>query len=375
MKKTAVRFILVAVVAALLLSACSEERVLPSATPIATANVTPQPPLSPSPSMRPRPTDSAEVISYYPVTDFLPLADIFIRYSSKLSAADRNVYVEFFDEELHAVQRKILSSEGPIMEVLRCEDGKLIRTHLNKNIGYTYNFINSSPNDDEILLSEPIKVSNQWKIKGGTREITAVDKLVSIPIGSFSTVEISTYYDDGSRCVQYYMRSVGLIAQYDLDEKGLLSSVYEATFREKNNGFPQRVRFYFANMEKGIVNSIMREVLFSPHTDPKLRFATELRNVPGASGLIPLSPNVRILSIVPNFKGGVSVDFSHQLISEMDLGADGENLLLSAIAKTFAEYYQANRVFVTIEGGPYESPYKKLPLGKSIVIEMDTDNS
>lgn len=56
-----------------------------------------------------------------------------------------------------------------------------------------------------------------------------------------------------------------------------------------------------------------------------------------------------------NEDGRVYVDFSRDLVEEMNAGSGTEMLILQAIVNTIGEYYGVEEVVLTVEGNPYES--------------------
>ena len=371
---------LLALALAAVLCGCSPAAVTePTGTPSATPTVTQTPPAldpvppptatptlvpaTPTPSPTPDPTPTPTPIQYE-LTSFLPLEDLHIKYEIEPGGGTEETYVEYIGSNEHSVQHRIFSSlrSSPSVQVLKCIDGKLMRTYTRDKVGYTYRYLKNKSDDPEVLLQEPIVQGESWQVTGGTRTITNVDKILDLSVGSYRTVEVSTTYDDGSRMYQYYAPDFGLVAEYRY-ENGVEVSRMEAVSRETDRGFSQRICFYFAQPQTESIRSIIRTVTIKPNASMGSRFMNQLRSVPSGSGLIALD-GVSIRSISLDSKG-VHVDFADSLITTIsDIGRASEGLLLTALANTFCDYYQTERFYITIEGELYESPYRFLQEGE-----------
>ncbi len=88
------------------------------------------------------------------------------------------------------------------------------------------------------------------------------------------------------------------------------------------------------------------------------RFVNQLRTVPSGKGLLALD-DLSIKSIRLDGRGYVHVDFTSSLTNIVSsVGRATESLILIALTNTFCDYYQTNRLYITIAGEQYESPYR-----------------
>lgn len=330
----------------------------PSPTPVADLTPSPTPGLDPTPSPSPPPSPTPTV---YEISDFLPTDDLHIRYESRLSGGHIETYVEYADENgsARAVQHRVISgaSDSPKVRVTRCENGRITVTYQKSEVGYTYRFLDHSSNFEDILLMEPVEIGNSWPISGGTRTITAVDHIIDLPIGPYRAVEVTTSYDSGMTTLQYYVPAIGLVAEYTL-ENGEYTDSYEATLLSTDQGFSQLIRFYYAQPGSDSVRYENRWVNIKPNSSMGSRFVNQLRTVPSGKGLLALD-DLSIKSIKLDGKGYVHVDFSSALTKIVSsVGRATESLILIALTNTFCEYYQTDRLYITVAGGQYESPYR-----------------
>lgn len=339
----------------------------PTATPTTPPTATPTP--TPTPTATPEPTPVV-----YDLESFLPTGDLHISYTDENGVVALETYVEYADEAEEAVrvQHRVITrdSDSPYVQVTQCRSGQLVRTYLKPQVGYTYNVLGSTQNEEEALLCEPVTLGTEWEVKGGTRAITAVDRIIDVSLGSYRAVEVTTRYDDGSRTVQYYVPDFGLLCEYGYAASGERTHVLEASTQESDQGFTQLIRFYFVQPYTSSIRYQSRRVTIMPNASMGSRFINQFRTAPSGSGLITLD-DVSINSIRLDSHGYVHVDFSSSLITTVSsIGRTSEGLLLTALANTFCEYYQTSRMYITVNGGLYESPYRFLMDGEYLSPDL-----
>lgn len=76
----------------------------------------------------------------------------------------------------------------------------------------------------DVLLKAPIKEGTTWETTERTREITAINKTITVPAGTFHDVlevKIGSKNDDSDTVTyEYYAKNIGLIKQKTVDELG-----------------------------------------------------------------------------------------------------------------------------------------------------------
>lgn len=289
-------------------------------------------------------------------SDYLPFEDILLRYYDPVSGRTIESAIEFFSEETGLVQRHFTGGEESSIEVSEYDNGAIVRRYTLAGIGYFQNFTPLfEPGERETLIAEPIAVGTKWVIPGGIREITALNKRVSFPnnFGEFSVLEVTTNYANKSVMVQQYMKNVGLVAETLTDPDGNFVRRMQVIEREKGHTITKVVRFYYVYPEAGELRYIDREITLRTNIDLKAKFGDEWRNVPPGSGLIPLSPDVRIIRMNPH-GDSIIVDFTNEIVANMRLGPQGERLLLQAVTNTLCDYYKLNRVYPYVGGVAYK---------------------
>ena len=83
-----------------------------------------------------------------------------------------------------------------------------------------------------------------------------------------------------------------------------------------------------------------------------------------------LSPNAKIKSLYLNKDGMVYVDFTKELVSEMNPGAGYESMILQCITNTLGRYYGVNKVYITVEGKPYKSGHIEMKEGEPFIVNL-----
>ena len=68
----------------------------------------------------------------------------------------------------------------------------------------------------------------------------------------------------------------------------------------------------------------------------------------------------------------VYVDFTKNFVSEMNVGASFESMILQSITNTLGQYYGA-KVYITLEGKPYSSGHISMKKREAFIV--DTSNA
>ena len=223
-----------------------------------------------------------------------------------------------------------------------------------------------SRNMDEILLKEPIKVGTSWTLSdGGIRSITAVDKLIKTPAGEYNALEITTKREDYI-IRDYLVKNIGYVkTEFNVND-GEYPVMSELELIEKGAPIKQTIRFYYLEFSKDRVVYIDRAIEIYTNEDMKLLFEKGLKTIPENSDLSKtLSPNAKILGLILDDKNGtVTVDFSDELLKEMNAGTTFESMLITSITNTFGNYFQKTKVIISVEGKPYQSGHFLLKEGE-----------
>lgn len=66
----------------------------------------------------------------------------------------------------------------------------------------------------------------------------------------------------------------------------------------------------------------------------------------------------------------VYLDFSKELVSEMNAGSAYETMILQCITNTIGIYYGVHKVYITIEGKSYESGHIAKKKGEFFTVDL-----
>lgn len=258
------------------------------------------------------------------------------------------------------------------ISVLEYKDGQLTEVFMRPETYFRENMLDKkSESAGEILLKEPLKVGTTWKNPSGqTSEITGVDLDVETPLGVFAAIEVTKTEED-SISRSYYAKNIGLIKQEFVgnDDSYLVS----ATLETRNEETPEVVVIKAYYPDANAMGLEVSEVNVSFHTNDVTRntMADLLKQVPGVEYGKLISDNTSINSLYLNEDGRVYVDFSKELVEDMNAGSSGESLLLQGIVNTIGNYYGVEEVVLTVENKPYESGHYSMNTDESFKVDME----
>ena len=256
------------------------------------------------------------------------------------------------------------------ISVYALADNAMKKVYTRNETYFKYDFM-SMKNGDEVLIKEPIQTGNTWTLKDGSVwTITAVDKQVTTPSGTYRALEVTTTGTD-SAWKDYYAKDIGLIkSEFTSGGDAITSELEKIEIGVSAKG---TVRFYFPDFDQQKAVYEEREIEAKTNEDVLGVLELGLKTVPFGSGLTKtLSDATKVLGVgLDESKGIVTVDFSKELISEMNAGTSLEGLVIKSITNTFGHYYQMDKVVINVEGKPYESGHVALKAGEYFTVSDD----
>jgi len=175
------------------------------------------------------------------------------------------------------VQRRIDQERESIVEVMRYDSGKLELVYTEVNYRRHEDLIGREPNVYVLSAQTPFKLNAQWtympKPLGNEVlcEVTAVDVEVTVPYGTFKTIEITKTYDGGTFVLkEYYAKGIGLVKATsisgDYEVSSELADIQEGV--TYNESVPM---FYMANgvrqMDVYAVNHVTNEDVLAVYNE------------------------------------------------------------------------------------------------------------
>ena len=362
MKKSTLIIGLVA--AALVLTACQNGKSDANKAPISTPEV-----VTPTAT----PTDGTDNTEKEPTT-LLTIADYFsfkenaeYVYEGKGNEyASYTVYTDYTTDD--SIQLRENNGGTELVKVLQYKNGELTQVLSRGETYYRENLIGKTEGEGEILLKEPLKQGTEWTIPGNhKRYISNVDVDITTSLGNYKALEVTTE-EEGGKKVDYYAPNVGLIKSIytseDLEVTSTLSKINEDT------PFKQTISVYYptVNEEIRVEN---KELVFNTNDLTSTKLEEAVKDITNENARPLISTNTKINSLYLGKDNIVYVDFSKELVTEMNAGAGYELLILQSITNTLGDYYGVKEVNITIDGKLYESGHILMKKGETFKVNYD----
>ncbi|MFH5834694.1 GerMN domain-containing protein [Proteiniclasticum sp. C24MP] len=320
----------------------------------------------------PEAEEPAEDVKEYTVEMLYPFeSDTHRVYEGKGNEyAAYDVYVDFMQED--RIQLRENNGGTEIVRVLEKKEGMLKEIIFEPETYYKENFLSKEANTDRILLMEPVAEGTTWKSGEETSTITAVEKEVETPYGTFDAVEVTrvTKTDNGEYTnIDYYAENLGLIKTLNIGEGYEVSSSLEKI--EKDTAQRKVVNFYYPNAMDERIFLYRKEIAFTTNDIPRMLLIEAYKDLPKEAAPV-LTPNTRVNYLYLNQDGMVYVDLSKEFLTEMNAGAGYESLILQSLANTFGDYYGTSKVLLTIDGETYESGHILLREFEPLEVNYDS---
>jgi hypothetical protein len=266
--------------------------------------------------------------------------------------AEQETFFEFIKGS--RAQLKIFNPGTVIVKVLEYNNGELREIFTEGEFYHIENMLDIDSENNNVLLKEPLKVGTSWSISGGNkRTITGVDVNLETPYKNFKALEVTTELGEGRKQLDYYVVDIGHVASIykdgDFEVKTLLEDI-------ENEPYESEIRLYYPLYRDIETVYVDRDIKFSTNEDIKKILEFNLQT-PNSDKLISnISKNTKINSIKLD-RGNriVRVDFSKELIKDMNAGSALEGEILKSIVNTLGNYYGVEKVYISIENIPYSS--------------------
>lgn len=230
--------------------------------------------------------------------------------------------------------------------------------------------LDSMQDDHEIILQLPIEVGHSWESPtGSVSEITAVDFEYETDFGSFDAIEVTRTQDD-SELVYIYAEEVGLVERVftsNEDESQVISTLVSRS-REQ----PEEIDLTVFPLDENAEGLLAVPLTVELYTNDAIRYElTEiLRGKSGGSDAPPLlTDNVAINFMFLGDDDIGYVDFSSELIEEMNVGAGIESLIIQGLVNTIGGYYTTEEVYLTVDNEPYASGHLEREEGETWSVD------
>lgn len=308
-----------------------------------------------------------KLIDYFPM-----LADTeYVYQGTGNEYASFTRYTDFLDIEKNRIQTRTNNGGSETVRVIEIADGQISVNTIISECYYRDNLLDLEPTQEnpEVLLTEPLVTGTQWILPDGRRrEITGVEVEVETPSGSYNAIEVTSFGND-STVKDYYAPQIGLVKSvFSAGDMEVVSSLAEI-----NNETPlqQMMNIYYPDVdEKMYVEPLT--LSFKTNDITRNIIAEALRQKGEKESYLPLaSTNTKINSLYLGKDSIVYVDFSPELVLEMNAGAGYELLILQSITNTLGSYYGVDQVYITVDNKPYESGHILMKKGETFKVNLD----
>jgi len=302
----------------------------------------------------------------YTISDYYPFtANMKMVYEGKGNEyASKTVYVDYIKGD--KMQLRTDNGGTTLAQVLQNKNGELILLNSEAESYYKEDITSLEGKKNEVLLKEPLAKGTSWKLSDGTkRSITGTDVDITTPLGSYKALEVTTEYSD-SKVKDYYVLNMGLVKTV------LVSGGTEVTTSLKqyikDSSLVQTARLYNFKVTTTDIQVVYKGITINLKTNDEIKdvFQKYFREslVGGTSAL--MSKNTKINKIYKNAnEGKVYIDFSKEFETEMNAGTTKESGILRSITNTLGNYYNMNKVVITIDGEPYSSGHIVMDKGEA----------
>jgi hypothetical protein len=318
-------------------------------------NTTPQP-------EEPNNVKEASIAEYYPISENTKYT-----YAGEGNEfASYTVFIDYVSN--NRIQNRTDNGGTESVNVLEINDEQLTLLFSRGETYFRQNFLNGEYEDGKILLKAPLKVGNSWAYDENTRAaITHLAKEVVTTVGSYEAIEV-TLEGEGGKTVYYYAKDVGLVKTISSGEGYEVSS----TLSSIENKIPliQTITLFYPNID-GSLDTIDVQIEFNTNDEPIDVIEKVVKDL---SVYEIFSPNTVINELYYDDENSVHIDLSEDFLREMNAGASFEGLILQSLTNTIGDYYGVHEVYITIEGGPYESGHIIIREGEPSIVNYDNVN-
>ena len=305
--------------------------------------------------------------SLFTISDYFPVkANTKYMYQSK--GNDYSTYSIFVDYLIGSrTQLRYVDSGMDLVRVIENKDGNLTML-LSKKSDYRENFTSSPSVNAEILLKEPLVKGTTWTLADSRkRYISNVAAEVMTPLGKYIALEVTTEYKN-SKNLDYYALNVGLVKTVFISNGNEISSTLSKI--QNNVLFTNSLNFYYPNINDSKLYFVSKQLIFKTNDITRTKNETAYKSLPKGNVSKVLSPNAKIKSLYLNKAGMVYVDFSKELVNEMNAGSGYESMILQCITNTLGIYYGVTKVNLTVEDKPYSSAHIIMKKGQAFIVNL-----
>ncbi|KRQ87152.1 Sporulation and spore germination [Caloramator mitchellensis] len=303
----------------------------------------------------------------YTLKDYYPfISDRRMKYQGIGNEyAEKDVYVDFIND--NRIQLRVLNPGTILAQVLEIKDGELRLIKSQEEFYYRDYLIDSQNSSPEILLKEPLEKGTAWNTPEGKRYISEVNKKISTPSGEYEALEVTTEGKD-YKTYDYYVLNIGLVKT--VFESG--ENKIETNLEKIETGVPviHSLRVYYPDFLNERIIFKEEKISYKTNETFKDKLETLLKNTPDDKLSKILGSNSKINNVYLNVEENkVYIDLSKEFISDMNAGSSLESMILQSLVNTLGSYYSVEKVFISLDGKPYESGHIAIKEGEFFKVD------
>lgn len=290
--------------------------------------------------------------SNYKVSDFFTFKGNFkIYYQSQGNSYNsKTVYIDYIKD--NRIQLRVVTPSTVTGQVIESDNGELKLISLRDEFYYIDDLTSYVNKEPEILLKEPIQLGNSWTLPNGRKRfISGIDIDIETPIGKFKCLEVTTK-SKNSTTIDYYALGLGPIKTIYKDNNLVTETVIDKV--ENNSKLIQIIKFYYPDNSNEMVYIKSKE---SFKTNDLLKDIMEKNFKDSPFNTLKLiSEDTKINKLYFNYpEHTVYIDFSEDFPAWLKLNPLYEKLILQSIINTLGDYFNTDKVCITIEGDAFYS--------------------
>lgn len=280
--------------------------------------------------------------------------------------ASYSVFTDYFSG--NRMQLRYNNGGTEYVEVLENNNSEISVIFKKGECYYRENMTQTTAGLADIILKEPLVVGTTWtSAENKKRYISATDFEVATPSGTYLTVEVTTEENDG-KTLSYYAQDVGLVQTVSRIDTSRVFSMLSKI--EYDVPFAQNCSFFYPDVNADKIYYVERKLYFNTNDVTKQKIESEMKKMPKGDFGRLLGPNTVINNLYINTENIACVDFSDELLTEMNAGAGYEGMIMQCITNTIGNYYDVDKVYITVSSNPYSSGHIEMKEDEYFTVDL-----
>lgn len=263
-----------------------------------------------------------------------------------------------------------------LVEIYEYRDEEVVRVFEKGETYFRDNFADIGTfkinQEEEILLKLPLEVGHSWESNDTTFEITSVDHEITVPAGTYKTIEVTATIEEDIVIKRYYADGVGLVSDHYQDG----DVVVESNLREIEEDTVETINLQVYVADDQAMGMDIIDATLELETNAPARVALEElftgqnENFPEIN-ILPDGTDIQYLFL--NDDRIVEVDVSEEF-EQMNAGSTGELFYIFNLVNTLSTYYGTTEVLLTVNGEPYTGGHMALSEGETLQFNQEMVN-